>query len=295
MKVLISGASGMIGSALQTFLRTQGHEVMTLTRNKNSVSEQSIFWDPEKGELEIPEGTEAVVNLAGERIDGIRWTKRKKERILQSRLLATSTLVRAVGRMSTPPSVFVSASAIGYYGSPGDKWCDEEAVSGTGFLAHVCEEWEREAENVGGLTRLVTARIGVVVAKQGGILPKVLVPFRLGLGGVLGTGKQWMSWIMLDDVLGAILHILIHKELEGPVNLVAPEPVTNQQWTETLGSILHRPTFCSLPKWLLRPLFGEMADELFLSSTRARPEKLLLTGYSFLWPSLAPALKYLLD
>lgn len=297
MKIIISGATGFIGSNLVPFLTHAGHEIKKLTRKKSDLASDEISWDPEKGlvpESDM-EGCDAIINLAGDNISGGRWTEKKKKSILESRIKATQCLSKAMLRIKNPPQVFINASAIGYYGSRGDTILTEKSANGTGFLAHVCEEWEAAAELIASKgIRLIYARFGVVLSTKGGALAKMLTPFRLGLGGVIGSGNQYMSWITLDELLGVIYHMLKTEELKGPVNVVAPNPVTNYTFTKTLGKVLSRPTVFSMPAFMARLVLGEMADELLLASQRASCTKLIDSGYQFCQPDLEKALRQML-
>jgi hypothetical protein len=235
------------------------------------------------------------VHLAGENIAAGRWTVEKKARIRDSRVKGTKTLCEALAQLSQPPKVLVSASAIGYYGDRGAELLWENSALGTGFLAEVCQAWEeatRPAMEKG--IRVVLLRIGVVLSPAGGALAKMLLPFKLGLGGIIGSGKQYMSWIALDDVVGTIDHVLITDTLQGPVNAVAPHPVTNSEFTKTLRRVLRRPTLFPMPAFAARLAFGEMADELLLASTRVEPKRLIATEYRFRYPELEDALRHLL-
>lgn len=298
MKVLISGSSGLVGSELVKALKNRGHEVVRLVRSEKQMGQGTLLWDPEHRELDPQnfEGFDAVVHLAGENISSGRWTNEKKRKIKDSRVLSTHMLSELMARLESPPKVHINASAIGYYGDTGDEVVDESSPPGEGFLAEVCQKWEaatRPSEQRG--IRVVKLRIGVVLSKEGGALGKMLVPFKLGLGGVVGSGDQYMSWISIDDLVGVFLHVLGNSSIQGPVNAVAPHPVTNRKFTKTLGGVLKRPTIFPLPAFAARFIFGEMADALLLSSSRVAPEKLLETGYSFLYPDLSDALKHLLE
>ena len=241
------------------------------------------------------ENFDALINLAGDNIAKGRWTEKKKKSILESRINSTRSLVRAMLRMKHPPQVFISASAVGYYGSRGDTILTEESSNGTGFLAHVCEEWENAAMPITSKNvRLVFTRFGMVLSTKGSGLASMLTPFKLGFGGVIGTGKQYMSWVALEEVLGVIYHILTTESLSGPVNVVSPNPVSNATFTKTLGKVLSRPTIFSMPTAIARMAFGEMADELLLSSQRASCAKLLHSGYQFCQPDLELTLRQIL-
>jgi len=233
--------------------------------------------------------------LAGESIAKGRWTSSKKERILESRIKGTKLLCETLSTLNRPPEVLVSASAIGYYGDRGEEVVTETAPLGTGFLANVCQKWEAMTESASRKgVRVVNLRIGLVLSASGGALSQMLLPFKMGLGGTLGSGKQYMSWISIDDLLGAILHALTRKEISGPVNVVSPNPVTNREFTRKLGHVLRRPTPFPLPKFMLKLLFGEFADEALLVSTRVMPIKLLDTAFIFQYPELENGLSHLL-
>jgi len=298
MNVLLTGASGLIGSALAPFLTAAGDRVIRLVRSQPSPRESQVFWDPETGTLDLAtagqEGLDAVVNLAGENIAG-RWSERKKARILDSRVRSTRLLSESLAHLTTPPKVLVSASAAGFYGDRGDELLKEESASGAMFLSEVCRQWEAATEPAAraGL-RVVVLRIGVVLSAAGGALARMLPPFKMGVGGRIGSGRQYMSWIAIDDLLGAIVHVLTTEALRGPVNAVAPCPVTNLEFTKTLGRVLKRPTVFPLPAFAARLAFGEMAQELLLASTRMEPARLLATGYKFRNPDLETALRRLL-
>jgi uncharacterized protein (TIGR01777 family) len=240
------------------------------------------------------EGIDAVVHLAGENI-AARWTATQKAKIRDSRVRGTQLLCETLARLSSPPQVLVSASAIGYYGDRGEEILTEESPPGRGFLPEVCRAWEAatEAAKQRGM-RVVILRLGMVLSAAGGALAKMLPPFRLGLGGMVGSGRQYMSWIALDDVVGTIQHAIVTDALQGPTNAVAPQAVTNQEFTRTLGKALGRPTLLPLPAFAARLMFGEMADELLLASTRVQPTKLLGSGYRFRYPELEDALRHVL-
>ncbi|MBM3789643.1 MAG: TIGR01777 family protein [Acidobacteria bacterium] len=297
MIVGVTGSTGLVGSALVASLRLSGGEVRRLVRSESPGEPGSIRWNPRTGETDMAalEGLDAVVHLAGENIAGGRWTPARKRRIKDSRVLGTRHLVQALGRLANPPACLVSASAIGYYGGRGGEKLTEESGPGSGFLAEVCREWEAAAQPAADRgIRLVILRIGIVLSKSGGALATMLTPFRLGLGGRLGSGGQYMSWITLDDLVGAILHALHDGTLAGPVNAVAPSPVTNREFTGTLGRVLNRPAVLPLPGFVARLGLGEMADELLLASTRVEPDRLLRAGYVFRHSRLEPALRHIL-
>jgi uncharacterized protein (TIGR01777 family) len=295
MKVVITGSSGLIGTALLPTLRAAGHTVVRLVRG--TLARGVARWDPESGRLDpaVLEGADAVVHLAGESIAAPRWTRAKKERIRNSRVHGTALLSRALSALDRKPRIFLSASAVGFYGNRRDEYLDETSAKGRGFLADVCEQWEeapRAAADAG--IPVVTMRMGIVLSQEGGALRKLLTPFRFGLGGTLGAGTQYMSWIAIDDVVGAIMHLLRTSPGAGPVNLVAPEPVTNREFTEALGRVLQRPTVLSIPAFALRAVFGEMADEMLLTSARVHPALLAATGYRFRYSDLEAALRHVL-
>lgn len=297
MKIAITGSSGLVGSAIIDKLKKNGHTILRFVRNKEDLSDDTLVWDPMKGieNSEKLNGVDIVINLAGENIASGRWTEAKKQRILESRIKGTETLCNALAVLEQPPKLLINASAIGYYGSQGDCIVNEEGPSGDGFLANVCKGWEAAtgiAEKTG--IRVVKLRIGVVLSKDGGALAKMLLPFKLGLGGVVGSGKQWMSWIALEDLVGIVQHVIEDEAIRGPVNAVTPMAVTNYEFTKTLGKVLNRPTIFPLPAFVARFMFGEMADELLLSSTRVNPTALAMTGYSFLYPDLEGAFESIL-
>ena len=297
MKIVIAGASGFIGRPLTAALQRGGHQVIRLVRTTER-ADHTIFWNPSERNLASAalEGVDAVINLAGENIAGGRWSAERRERIMRSRVDATGTLVAAFARLQRKPAVFLSASAAGYYGDRGDEALTEGSGIGQGFLSEVCLAWETHAEQAAKLgIRTALLRFGVVLAADGGALAKMLPLFRLGLGGPLGSGEQWMSWISRDDVLGAIEHALTHDRCAGPLNLVAPNPVTNADFTRILARALRRPAILPAPVWALRLAFGQMADEALLASQRVIPERLTGSGYAFRHPALPDALSAALD
>ncbi|MGH9431507.1 MAG: TIGR01777 family oxidoreductase [Terriglobia bacterium] len=296
MRVLISGSSGLVGSFLIPFLARGGHSVVRLVRSETGASD-AIHWNPATGEMDAGtlEGFDAVVHLAGENIAGARWTTEQKQRIRDSRIGPTRLLCATLARLDKPPQRLVAASAIGYYGDRGDEVLDEESKPGVGFLADVCRAWEDATEPaLAKGMRVINLRIGVVLTPRGGALAKMLAPFRMGLGGVLGNGRQYMSWIGIDDLIGATHHCLMMDGWSGAVLAVSPHPVTNREFTKTLGRALSRPTLLPVPAFVARVALGEMADALLLASTRARPARLLSSGYRVLFPELEPALRHVL-
>ena len=296
MRLLISGSHGLVGTALIKLLEPEGHEIFRLVRYAPS-SETEIEWSPERYSIALArlEGFDAVVHLAGESIAEGRWTDAKKKQIRESRVKGTRLLGDALANLSNPPKTFVGASAIGYYGDRGDEVLTEASAPGKDFLSGVCVEWENAtalASEKG--IRVVNCRFGIILDAKGGALKKMLPPFRMGVGGKIGSGKQWMSWIALDDVVRGIKFALANDSIRGPVNFVAPNPVMNAEFTKTLGSVLSRPTLFPIPAFGLRLLFGEMADELLLSSQRVEPAILQTSGYSFQYSQLEAALRHVL-
>ena len=283
MRILITGASGFVGSKLVPYLEDKGHSVSKLVYSHEPQA-GTLTWNPDAGLIDISqlEGYDAVVHLAGENIANSRWSEEKKKKILDSRVIGTRLLCRAFSKLKHPPKVFVSASAIGYYGCRGDAVLSEENSSGQGFLAEVCREWEIASQQATKLgIRVVNPRIGMILSPAGGALKQMLVPFKFGLGGRLGNGHQYMSWIAIDDVIGAIDLALTHESMKGPVNVVSPQSVTNAEFTHVLGQVLHRPTIIPLPAFVARLVFGEMADELLLCSARVAPKRLQQEKYQF--------------
>jgi uncharacterized protein len=294
-RVLVSGSSGLIGTALVTALEAQGKQIVRLVRGR-AKNAAEIGWDPMTAfSPAAVSGFDAVVHLAGESIVG-RWTEEKKNAIRDSRVLGTRNLAVAVAHCAVRPRVFVCASAIGFYGNRGDEILGEKSSIGRGFLPEVCREWE-DASRItaeAGI-RTVNLRIGLVLSAKGGALAKMLVPFKLGLAGRIGPGRQWWSWIHIDDAVGAIQHALGTESLAGPVNLVAPNAVRNTEFTKTLASVLHRPAFFPVPEFALRLAFGKQAaEELLLASQRVQPRKLDSSGYEFRFRELRTALERLI-
>jgi uncharacterized protein (TIGR01777 family) len=296
MKVVVTGSHGLIGTALIEALEARDDEVVRLVRDRPEPSEPR--WDPAKGEIDAGalEGADAVVHLAGVGIGDRRWSEDHKRAVLDSRVQGTTLVAKTLASLSQRPPVLVSASAMGYYGDRGDEVLTEGAGPGTGFLTEVCVQWEAAtvaAEDAG--VRVVHLRTGLVLSPAGGALKQMLLPFRLGAGGRIGSGRQWWSWISIGDEVGAILHLLGNETVRGPVNLTAPNPVTNAEFTKTLGRVLGRPTLLPTPTLALKALFGgDAVDEMFLGGQRVVPEKLLVSGYQFRHPTLDPTLRLLL-
>lgn len=289
MNILVTGTSGLIGSAACATLTRAGNRVVMLGRG---ASGKGLNWSPEDGRIDLaPAGPlDSVLHLAGETV-AQRWTPEVKRRIRDSRVEGTRLLCEALIKLPHPPKTLVCASATGFYGSRGDEWLDESSASGTGFLADVCQEWEAAAApavKVG--LRVVHLRFGIVLAKEGGALAKMLPPFRLGLGGRLGDGRAWWSWIAIDDLVRIIQLALTDDALSGPVNAVAPHPVTNAEFTRTLGRVLHRPAILPVPRFVIETVFGEMGREALLASARVRPEVMLSRGFKFDHGEIEPAL-----
>jgi uncharacterized protein (TIGR01777 family) len=298
MKIAVTGSSGLIGRALTSSLEASGHEVVRVLRRPPRPGEAAVRWDPMAGSIDAAglEGVDAAVNLAGAGIGDKRWTDEYKRTVLESRTRGTDLLSRTLAGLSRPPAVLVSGSAVGYYGDAGDLPVDETAPPGDDFLASVCVRWEAAAEPArdAGI-RVATARTGIVLSGTGGALGRMLPLFRFGLGGRMGSGSQWWSWITLDDEVAAIRWLVDH-DVAGPVNLVAPNPATNAELTRTLGSVLHRPSVLPVPSFGPKLLLGsELADALLFSSQRAVPSVLQRSGFSFAHPHLDEALRHVLD
>ena len=293
-RILVSGSSGLIGTALLPALQSSGYEAVCLVRGTTSGQGQ-VGWNPAQPLApESVSGFDAVVHLAGESIAG-RWTEAKKRRIRESRVQGTRKLADALAAAPQPPQLLISASAIGYYGDRGEETLHEDSASGDGFLPEVCREWEVAAEAAAKAgIRTVQMRFGVVLSRSGGALQKMLPPFRMGVGGNIGNGRQWMSWVDIGDLVGAILHVIRADMLQGPVNVVAPNPVLNAEFTKTLASVLSRPAILPMPAFAARLVFGQMGDELLLASQRVEPAKLMASGYSFQKPQLRKSLEEIL-
>lgn len=297
IRILMSGSSGSIGSALVPFLRTCGHEVIRLVRHGGPLAEDEVFWDPYNGILDLTsiDPVDAVINLNGKDISRGKWTAGQKQAIIDSRIQPTRLLVKKMLEMDQPPEVFVCASAIGFYGEGADAVITETNSAGTSFISRVCHNWEQASvpAQAAGI-RTVQLRIGVVLTPAGGALARMLPAFAAGCGARLGKGGQYMSWISMDDTLGSMFHILKNKGIAGPVNLTAPAPVTNRQFTRILAKVLSRPGVFAIPEWIATRLWGEMGRETLLTSARVVPEKLVKSRFAFQYPDLERALRHLL-
>src|SRR5579872_3354450 len=294
-RILVSGASGTIGAELLPSLKTNGCTVVRLVRGTAANAEE-ISWDPSKPLApQSVSGFDVVIHLAGESIFG-RWSETKKKKIHESRVAGTSNLAAALAQAENKPKVFISGSAIGYYGNRGDETLREESAPGAGFLAQVCQEWEEATMPAAQADiRTVHLRTGLVLSPKGGALGAMLPPFKMALGGRVGDGSQWMSWIQVQDMVGAIHHILKNDLLQGPINLVAPKPVTNAEFTRTLASVLSRPAILPMPAFAVKAVFGEMGEELLLASQKVEPGKLISTGYPFRFRDLRASLQNILQ
>jgi uncharacterized protein (TIGR01777 family) len=305
MKVLISGSSGTVGTALRTALHAKGHDILRLVRpatprepRNPSTGQLDVAWNPGVDEPLDPaaEGTDTVIHLAGASIGDARWTAQRKVLLRDSRVAGTHHLVDALARLRRPPRLFIAASAIGFYGDRGDELLTESSAPGADFLASLTCDWEAESMRAAQFgARVVTLRFGIILAKNGGALPRMALPFRLGAGGRIGSGKQWMSWVTLADIVAIIGHAASTDSLSGPVNAVAPHPARNAEFAAALGRVLHRPAIFPTPAFALRLALGEMAGALLFSSQRVQPQKLEQSGYRFLNPDLLPALESVLQ
>jgi uncharacterized protein len=297
MKVLISGGSGLVGSALTNTLRADGHLVSHFIRPGGTAAPGDVLWNPSRATVDVPalEGHDAIVHLSGASIADGRWTDKRKAILRSSRVDSTRVLVDSLTHLKQPPRVFVCASAIGYYGDRGDELLTESSGYGNDFLAILCRAWEAEAARAAANgIRTVMARFGVILSTQGGALSRMLTPFKLGVGGRLGSGKQWISWIALEDVVKVLRATIDNENVNGPVNVVAPQPMQNSEFTRVLAGVLHRPAIFPAPAFALRLALGQMADALLLSSQRVQPEKLAKIGYKFRYETLQPALEAIL-
>ena len=294
MKVLITGASGLIGRALQKSFREKGYEMLLASRKETKDAEH-IQWDPDAGfsEPERLDGIDAVVHLAGESVFGLSWSDAKKKAIRDSRVDGTRVIVETISKLKARPKVLVAASAIGFYGDRGEDEMTESSAAGDTFLAEVSKDWEAEARRAedSGI-RTVLLRTGIVLSKDGGALGTMLTPFKFGVGGVVGSGKQWMSWISLDDHIRVINYAIENESVRGALNSVSPHPVTNQEFTKTLGEVLYRPTILPLPSFAVNMVLGEMGDALLLASTRVLPKRLEDAGFEFEYPDLKRAIEH---
>ncbi len=296
MKILVSGSTGLVGVALAAALREKEHEIVSLVR-RPATGTGEVAWDPTGETLDgaAVEGMDAAIHLAGENVAARRWTAEQKAKIRDSRVQGTYLIASTLAKLKEPPRTLICASAIGYYGDRGDEVLKETSESGTDYLSDVCRKWEAAAKPAADAgIRVVLLRYGVILSPKGGALAKMLPPFRLGAGGKIGNGQQYMSWISLDDAVGATLHALSTESLSGPVNVVAPHPVTNTEFTKTLGRVLYRPTVLPMPGFAARLAFGEMADGLLLASQHVEPSKLVESGYGFRHANLEEALRHLL-
>ena len=293
MRIAVSGAGGFIGQALGRELQVSGNEVLRMARTSGDAPPRHLKWNPASGAIDRKqmEQIDAVIHLAGENIAG-RWTEKKKAAIRDSRVLGTRMLVEALAGLPHPPKLFLCASAIGYYGDRGDELLNETSPAGSGFLAEVCSEWEAATTLAGAAgIKVVLLRFGFVLSSRGGGLPRMLLPFRLGMGGPIGNGKQYMSWITLVDAIRAIQFILAKNTFSGPVNIVAPQSVPNREFAQTLGRVLSRPAFLPTPAFVIKGLLGEMGRETILSSARVEPAQLLRAGFQYQHPVIENALQ----
>lgn len=294
-KVVISGSSGFVGQHLMPALKKKGYAIVKLVR-RTPESEHEFFWDPDNGQLDpsVFEGAEAVINLSGENIMAARWSDSFKKKLEDSRLKSTNLLVEAISKAKVPPKSFINASAIGYYSQKVPTPADEDTAAGKDFLAKLSEKWEEAALNAQKYSRVVLIRIGVVLGKEGGALQKMLTPFKIGLGGVVASGKQYMSWIDIDDLVSIFIFAIDKETLTGPVNAVSPNVVTNKEFTKTLGKVLSRPTLFPLPGFAAKLLFGEVADAVLIHGRHVVPKKLIDSEFTFDYPYLEQSLKHLL-
>jgi uncharacterized protein (TIGR01777 family) len=303
MKVLVSGASGLVGSELIHELKRKGHQPVRLVRRKGLTSDAEITWDINAGKLD-PQALheiDAVIHLAGENIAGGRWSDERKQKIVDSRVKGTRLLAETLAKLENPPKVFISASAVGFYGNRGDELLNDVSGKGSGFLADTCKQWEEACQPARDKDiRVINSRFGIILSPKGGALKAMYWPFKLGMAGDLGNGKQYMSWIALEDVVGALVHMLTHDDLKGPVNVVSPNPVTNHEFTDAMRKAVICPMLPMhywtppAPAFAVKALLGEMAEQLLLASQRVQPVALLGSGYEFHQPELKAALDSLL-
>lgn len=299
MKILISGSSGLVGKDLCAFLEHQGHEVHRLIRSSKQTNNKSIYWNPETKEIDSSklENFDAVINLSGENIANKRWTTEQKKKIRDSRVNSTQLLAETLAKLQKKPKTFISVSAIGFYGDrPNENLTELSPYSKNDYLSETCVEWENAASLASSAgIRVVHPRFGIILSPKGGAMAKLLLPFQFGAGGIIGDGKQIMSWIALDDVIYALHYLLMNENLRDAVNFTSPNPVSNYEFTKTLGKVLHRPTIFPVPSFAAKLVFGEMADALLLSTARVKPAKLEEAGFKFSYPNLEDALRHLLD
>lgn len=284
MKIVVSGSTGLIGSALTEKFLAEGHAITRLVRPGGPVGAGTIAWNPDAGALDgaALENFDAVIHLSGKNLASVKWTDQNKKELIESRTRSTRLLCGRLDKLNQPPRVVIVASAVGYYGNRGDDELTEHSEPGAGFLAELTREWERATEILQGSSiRLVNLRLGVVLSSKGGALPRMVKPFKFGLGGKIGSGRQYMSWVGIDDVVGIIRFILNHDHIRGPVNAVSPMTVTNHEFTKALGRVLKRPAVAAIPAFILRLLYGEMAEETLLSGARVVPKVLTDAGYRF--------------
>lgn len=298
MNILLSGSNGLVGSELKEYLTENGHKVVSLVRSENHDNENTVYWDYENNNLELDNIKEidCVIHLAGENISAKRWTEKQKHKILESRTQSTNFLIDSISKLERKPNTFICASAIGYYGNRGNEILTEQSEKGSGFLSDVCEEWERstnKAKEAG--IRVVNLRFGVILSEKGGALKKMMLPIKLGLGGKIGGGNQYISWISLEDTIRAVEFCMKNEKIHGPINVVASHPVINIELTKSLGKILKRPTFFPLPAFAAKFILGEMANELLLSSTRVEPVVLMQNKFKFKYQTIDESLNRLIS
>lgn len=296
MRVLIAGATGLIGTALKKFFESSNHEVFTLVRDKNKATKKAIYWNLDEKtkaeELGFFENMDLIINLAGENIASGRWSEAKKKAILESRLKVTEKLVSIILELKNPPKLLINASAIGYYGDRGEELLLESSEPGHIFLSEVCKDWEKALRPLSqSNVRVVILRTSAVLAKEGGAFSKMLPAFKFGLGGNLGSGEQYFSFISLEDLVRIVDYVVSHEEIQGPINVSTPNPITNKTFTKALGKALNRPTFFQVPAFIIRLIFGQMGEEVLLSSAKVYPKKLLDAGFQFKYPTIEETIK----